>query len=85
VDKVLAAGEVKAVFCPVSHLVALEAGPWRHALLSSQSGSWRRKPQGSHQELGLLLVSSLISVIKYLKCHFYKISLGGVEGHPLPV
>jgi hypothetical protein len=36
-----------------------------------------RWPQGSHQELGLSLVSSLISVIKYLKCHFHKISLGG--------
>jgi hypothetical protein len=34
---------------------------------------------GSRQELGLLLVSSLISVIKYLKCHFHKISLGGLK------
>jgi hypothetical protein len=29
--------------------------------------------------LGLSLVSSLISVIKYLKCHFHKISLGGLR------
>jgi hypothetical protein len=36
-------------------------------------------PQGSCQEQGLSLVSSLISVIKYLKCHFHKISLGGLR------
>jgi uncharacterized membrane protein len=63
----------------VSHLVALEAGPWRHALFSTLSRSQRRWPQGSQKELGLLLVSGLISVIKSLKCHFHKISLGGVR------
>jgi hypothetical protein len=63
----------------VSCLVAFEAGPWRRALLSGPSGSWRRWPQGSLQELGFLLVSSLISVIKYLKCHFHKISLGSLR------
>jgi hypothetical protein len=46
------------------------------ALLLDPSRSWRRCPQGSCQELGFLLVSSLISVVKYLKCHFHKISLG---------
>jgi hypothetical protein len=30
--------------------------------------------QGSRQELGLFLVSNLI---RYLKCHFHKLSLGG--------
>jgi hypothetical protein len=59
----------------VSHLVALEAGPWRRALLSGPSRSWRRKPQGGRQELGL----SLVSAIKYLKCHFHKIFLGGLR------
>jgi hypothetical protein len=34
---------------------------------------------GQHQELGLSLVSGLISVIKYLKCHFHKISLRGLR------
>jgi hypothetical protein len=29
--------------------------------------------------LGLSLVSSLISVIKYLKCHFHQISLGSLK------
>jgi hypothetical protein len=47
--------------------------------LSGPSGNWRRRPQGSRQKLGLSLVSSLISVIKYLKCHFHKISLGGLR------
>jgi hypothetical protein len=41
-----------------------------------------RWPQGSHQELGLSLVSSLISVIKYLKCHFHKIPLEGLRAFP---
>jgi hypothetical protein len=67
------------VFFPVSHLVALEAGLWRCALLSGPSRSWRRWPQGSCQELGLSLVSGLISAIKYLKCHFHKISLEGLR------
>jgi hypothetical protein len=75
-DRVLVAGEVKGSILPSVHLVAFEAGPWRCALLSGPSQSWRRWPQSSCQELGLLLVSGLISVIKFLKCHFHKISLG---------
>jgi hypothetical protein len=63
----------------VSCLVALEAGPWRCALSSGPSRSWRRWPQGSHQELGLSLVSGFISAIKYLKCHFHKLSFGGLR------
>jgi hypothetical protein len=63
----------------VSRLVAFEAGPWRCALLSGPSQIQKRWPQGSCQELGLSLVSSLILVIKYLKCHFYKISLGDLR------
>jgi hypothetical protein len=63
----------------MSHLVVLEAGPWGRALLSSPSWSWRRWPQGTCQELGLLLASCFVSVIKYLKCHFHKISLGGLR------
>jgi hypothetical protein len=58
----------------MSCLIALEAGPWRYVLLSNPSRSWRRWPQGSRQELGLSLVSGLLSAIKYLKCHFHKIS-----------
>jgi hypothetical protein len=69
-------GEVKSSFYPVSCLVALEADPWRHVLLSGPSPSWRRWPQGSHLVLGLLLVSTLILVIKYLKCYIHMISLG---------
>jgi hypothetical protein len=66
------------VFCPMSHLVVLGADPWRCVLLSGPAGTWRW-PQGSCQELGLSLVSSLISDIKYLKCHFHKISLRGLR------
>jgi hypothetical protein len=63
----------------MSHLDALEAGPWRCALLSGPVSELKEWPQGSRQELGLSLFSSLISVIKYLKCHFHKISLGGLK------
>jgi hypothetical protein len=37
---------------------------------------------GQPSRTGLLLVSNLISVIKYLKCHFHKISLGGLRAIP---
>jgi hypothetical protein len=30
-------------------------------------------------QLGLTVVSGLFSVVKYLKCHFHKISLGGLR------
>jgi hypothetical protein len=33
-------------------------------------------PSGQLSRAGLSLVSSLISVFTYLKCHFHKISLG---------
>jgi hypothetical protein len=34
---------------------------------------------GQTSRAGLSLVSSLVSVIKYLKCHFHKFSLGGLR------
>jgi hypothetical protein len=42
--------------------------------LESEEVASRQPPRA-----GLLLVSNLISVIKYLKCHFQKISLMGLR------
>jgi hypothetical protein len=46
-------------------------------VLVSPSQSWKRWLHGICQEVGLLLVSGLLLAIKYLKCHFHKISLEG--------
>jgi hypothetical protein len=75
---VLAVGEVKGSVLPVSRLVVLEAGPGGVCCpvhLEVGGGGLR----GRCQELGLSLVLGLISAIKYLKCHFHKISLGGLR------
>jgi hypothetical protein len=76
------AGEVKGSVLPSVLSGCTWSRPWRCALLSGPSRSWRWWPQGSRQELGLLLVSNVISVIRYLKCHFHKISLGGLRATP---
>jgi hypothetical protein len=53
--------------------------PLEVCVVVGPSRSWRRWPLGSRQELGLSLVSGFVSAIKYLTCHFHKISLGGLR------
>jgi hypothetical protein len=73
------------IFCPMSHLVALEAGPWRCALLSSPSQSWRSGLMAAAKSWAFHWSQASSWLLNTLSATFPGSWGLGVEGHPLPV